>query len=130
MKKIILISALFLFLIGCDDTNNVNDLDKVTIPSSNVSYSQHIQPVFNLKCNNTGCHNSVDRKAGISLQNHSDATADASVIFPGLPQNSRLVWAIQAQTGAKAMPPVGLAPLTKNQIDGIVTWIKEGAKNN
>jgi len=28
------------------------------------------------------------------------------------------------------MPPVGYYPLTKNQIDGIITWIKEGAENN
>lgn len=130
MKKILLISSVFLFFIGCDDTTNVDSLDKTEIPSSNVSFSKHIYPVFNLKCNNSGCHNDSDRKGGISLASYSAATADGSVIFPGAPQNSRLVWAIQNQTGAMAMPPVGLSPLTANQITGIVTWIKEGAKNN
>jgi len=30
------------------------------------------------------------------------------------------------------MPPIGsiVRPLTKNQVDGIKTWIREGAKNN
>jgi len=126
----IIFAALAALYAGCDDTNNVNDLDKITIPSSNVSYAKYIQPVFNLKCNNSGCHNDTDLKGGISLTTWHNATADGSVIFPGSPQTSRLVWAIQDQSGAKPMPPVGLSPLTKNQISGIVVWIKEGAKNN
>jgi len=130
MKYTFLFSLLFLFFAGCDDTNSVKQLDSTDIPSSNVSYAKHIQPVFNLKCNNSGCHNASDAQGGIVLISYANTIADVSVVFPGMPQNSRLAWAIQGLSGAKSMPPVGLAPLTKNQIEGIVTWIREGAKNN
>jgi hypothetical protein len=114
---------------GCDDTINQEDLDSKIIPSVNVSYSQHIQPVFDARCSNAGCHNSIDRRAGLSLATWGDATSNSQIIFPGLPDNSKLVWAIERRASF-AMPPDGYRPLTKNQIEGIKTWIKEGAKNN
>ncbi len=118
-----------IFIAGCDDTINQEDLDSKIIPSSNVSFSKHIQPVFDARCSNAGCHNSIDRRAGLSLATWADATSNSQIIFPGLPDNSKLVWSIEGRS-AFPMPPVGYRPLTKNQIDGIKTWIKEGAKNN
>jgi hypothetical protein len=130
INQIGLISFFFAILfISCDDTNTVEDIDKRVIPSSNVSYSEHLQIVFDYKCNNSYCHNSVDRAGGLSLANHASTTASYLVVAPGYPDNSSLVWAIKG-ISANPMPPVGYPVLTKNQIDGIVTWIKEGAKNN
>jgi len=114
---------------SCDDTITQEDLDNRQIPSSNVSYSQHIQPVFDAKCNYAGCHNGRDMAGGLSLTNYYNTTADYLIVAPGLPENSKLVWSIEGR-GTNPMPPVGRWPLTKNQIDGIKTWIKEGAKNN
>jgi hypothetical protein len=131
MKNIInfLCFGLILFL-GCEDSTSVKDLDKVVIPSANVSYSQYIQPVFNLKCNNSGCHDDADRAGGLSLSTWANATASASIVFPKYPGNSKMIWAIKNQSGATQMPPLGQAALTANQISGITTWISEGAKNN
>ncbi len=114
---------------ACDDTNTVQDIDNRVIPSNNVSYNEHIQPVFDLKCNNSYCHNSIDRAGGLSLADHSGTTASYLIVAPGYPDNSSLVWAIKG-ISANPMPPVGYPVLTKNQVDGVVTWIKEGAKNN
>lgn len=125
---LILLSVIFI-IVSCDDTINQEDLDSKIIPSSNVSFSQHIQPVFDARCINAGCHNSIDRRAGLSLANWAETTSNSQIVFPGLPDNSKLVWAIEGRT-TSPMPPIGLRPLTKNQIDGIRTWIKEGAKNN
>jgi hypothetical protein len=121
-----LLSVIFLY---CKDTVTNSDIDNVTIPSSNVSYIKYIQPLFNVKCNYSGCHDDESRAAGVSLTNYQSATSDLSIIFPGEPQNSRLAIAIQPGA-AYPMPPAGYPSLTKNQIDGIITWIKEGAKNN
>jgi hypothetical protein len=130
MKYILATASLFaLILIACDDTLTNQDIDNKTIPSSNVSFGEHIQPVFQVKCNTANCHNSRDRAGGLSLDNHAEATSNALVIFPGLPDNSKLVWAIEGRS-TTPMPPVGWPPLTQNQITGIRTWIKEGAKNN
>lgn len=126
------IIILIYFLIACDDTINEN-IDNIVIPSQNVSYSQYIQPVFNYKCTNSGCHNSEDRAGGLSLTSWAEARTDPSIIFPGIPESSRLVWSIEPKYGsAFPMPPPNssVLPLTQNQIDGIITWIKEGAENN
>jgi hypothetical protein len=124
-----LIFASVIFYSGCDDTVTGNDIDNKIIPDHNVSYSEHIYPVLNAKCTNSGCHDDITMAAGLSLTNYSSTTADYSVVAPGFPDLSKLVWAIEGN-GATLMPPLGYPALTQNQIDGIKTWIEEGAKNN
>jgi len=122
----IILSVIFL---ACDDTLTNQDIDNKVIPNTNVSFGEHIQPVFQIKCNNTNCHNSRDRAGGLSLDNHAETTSNFLVVMPGIPDNSKLIWSIEGRS-TSPMPPVGWPPLTKNQITGIRTWIKEGAKNN
>lgn len=127
-----LIIAYILLFTGCKDTvAGSEDIDKVIIPSSNVSFSKYIFPVFNVKCATSGCHDDGTRAGNLSLTSWANATIDPSIIFPGKPNNSKLVWAIEGQAGIAPMPPIGfIRPLTPNQIQGIKTWIAEGAKNN
>ncbi len=122
------IGIIFLFF-SCKDTVTGDDIDKRAIPDKDVSYTKHIQPVFDIKCNSSGCHNDEDRAGSISLTSYQNTTADLSVVFPGQPQNSRLATAIQPSTSIP-MPPMAYPPLTENQVKGIITWIKEGANNN
>jgi hypothetical protein len=117
---------------GCDSTT-VEAVDSKTIPSSNVSYVNHIQPVLNVKCAVEGCHDVEYRAGGLSLTTWTATTSDPTVVFPGDPNTSKLVWAIDSKSGTTTpMPPInsGIPALTSNQIQGIKTWIKEGAKNN
>lgn len=123
------IFGLFLYS-GCKDTITGSQLDQRTIPDSNVSYQQDIQPIFDLKCSNSGCHDNASMAGGVSLSTWANTTADPGVVFPGKPDNSRLVWTIEHYAGEPPMPPVGYPSLTQNQIRGIRTWIQEGAKNN
>jgi hypothetical protein len=116
-------------IVACDDTVTNTQIDSVTIPASNVSFNKYILPVFQVKCNNANCHSSSKMAGGLSLESYPEATANSLVVFPGTPDNSKLVWAIEGRT-VSPMPPVGYPSLTKNQITGIRTWIKEGAKNN
>lgn len=129
VKLILMFTLLTIIFLSCDDTVTNQEIDKVIIPSSNVKFSEHIYPVFRVKCNTASCHNSRDRAGNLSLDSYSEAVSDPLIIFPGLPENSKLVWAIEGRV-ISPMPPIGYPPLTKNQIDGIKTWIKEGAKNN
>lgn len=115
---------------GCDDTITGKEIDERPIPQSNVSYSKHIQPVLELKCASSGCHNDATRAGGLALTSWAQTTADPIITFPGEPDNSMLVWTIEARAGVPPMPPVGYPPLTADQIRGIRTWIAEGAKNN
>ncbi|MBI5730278.1 MAG: hypothetical protein HY963_03990 [Ignavibacteriales bacterium] len=129
--NILLILSLFsiMLIAGCDDTINISDIDNKIIPTSNVSYAEYIQPVLTAKCARAGCHDDQTREAGLSLTSYSNTTQSYLVVAPLLPQNSKLVWSIEGTSGS-IMPPLGYPPVTKNQIDGIKTWIKEGAKNN
>lgn len=127
----ILLAAAFGIIItytGCKDQVTAADVDKVVIPDSNVSYSKYIQPVFNIKCTNTNCHEDATRAGGYSLTTCTNAS-DPNFVVPGYPDNSRLVQAIKALSNYP-MPPIGYPPLTQNQINGIITWIKEGAQCN
>lgn len=126
LYMIILLLPLFY---SCDDTVNPLYYD---IPESNVSYSKHIQPLFNLKCTNSGCHDDQTRAGNLSLTSYGNTTADLQIVVPYHPENSVLVWAIEGRIPAGFMPPptAPVAPLTDNQINGIKTWIKEGARAN
>ncbi|MFA7289060.1 MAG: c-type cytochrome domain-containing protein [Melioribacteraceae bacterium] len=114
---------------SCDDTINVFELDNKIIPSSNVSYNQYIQPVFTAKCANAGCHDDQIRAGNLSFTSYVNATSDYLVVAPGLPDNSKLVWAVEGNY-VDQMPPLGYWGLTSNQIAAIRIWVKEGAKNN
>lgn len=131
-------SKLFLTLIlssisfiSCDDTLTVQDVDNKIIPDKNVSFADHIYPVLQVKCSFSGCHVSPDPAGGLDLSTWVNITADPNIVFPGEPNLSKLVWTINGTSGVPVMPPryIGIV-LTQNQIQGIKTWIKEGAKNN
>lgn len=132
MRKIYLLlfcfSVVFISYYGCKDDITGEDLDRVVIPDTLVSYIKYIQPVFNVKCAYSGCHDDITRAKGLSLTTWSGARTPG-VVNPGDPVSSRLVWAVEG-TGAALMPPLGYPALTVNQIKGIRQWVLEGAKNN
>ncbi|MBU1101078.1 MAG: hypothetical protein KKA84_11810 [Bacteroidetes bacterium] len=124
-----LLTLLLITVVSCDDTITGTEIDKIQIPGRNVSYQEYIEPVLQIKCANNGCHDAISGAGGIVLVTHAHTTRDVSIVFPYNPDNSRLVWAIEGQTGT-IMPPLGYYPLTANQVEGIKTWISEGAQNN
>lgn len=134
LKKIFynsLILTSFIIIVfsqACDDT--LNQIDNSFIPEQDISFNDHLLRVFELKCNNAGCHNSQFRAGGVSLASCAEATESPLVVFPHEPDNSSLIWSIENQSGASQMPPLGYQPLTENQRRAIRTWIEEGAKCN
>ncbi len=130
--NILIVASLIIFSLSYCDGNGVNDIDNVEIPAENVSYSQYIQPVFNYKCTSSGCHDSETSAANLDLTTWAGATSDPLIVSPGFPNNSKLVWSIEGNSGTSIMPPPygTVLPLTENQIQGIKTWIEEGARAN
>ena len=132
VKYLLILLATLIIIISqnCKDTITSTDVDNIVIPDSNVSYSQYIAPVFNVKCVN--CHGVGTTEAGLDLTTWSGTVANPSIVFPGEPDNSILVWSIEGRPGFPAMPPVGspYTPLNQNQINGVRAWIAEGALNN
>ena len=126
LVSVFLLSILFL---SCDDTITNNDIDNVTIPSKDVSFAKYLQPVFNVKCTSSGCHDDITTAASYSLTTWSNAVIPG-IVDPFSVETSRIVWRIEG-IGVPIMPPIGpTPPLTLNQIKGIKTLISEGAQNN
>jgi hypothetical protein len=131
MKLLSFIIISFIFLQSCDDTLTNENVDNKPIPATNVSFAEHIYPVFQVKCAFSGCHAQPNPADGIDLSTWAGVTADPNIVFPFEPELSRLVWAIEGRAGISPMPVVGYTrPLTINQIQGIKTWIDEGALDN
>ena len=129
-QLLIIFLVLLAVIIGCDDTLTSGYLDDVIIPDKNVSYNEYIQPVLNVKCSTSGCQDDGTRAGDYSVTNWANVVTPG-IVDAGNVETSRLVWRIEG-LGVEPMPPLGstVRPLTKNQIDGIKTWIKEGALNN
>jgi len=135
-KKIIInifISIVFMMVLlftACDDSITGADIDNVEIPDKDVSYAEYIQPVFNVKCATSGCHDDGTRAGGYSMTSWSNVL-QPGIVDPYNVETSRLVWRIEG-LGVDIMPPIGatVPPITLNQLNGIKTWIAEGAKNN
>ncbi len=117
-----------LFLTSCDDSLTNQDVDKKIPPTSNLSFGKDIYPIFQVKC--MYCHNATDPAGGLDLTSYAAATADFNIIFPGEPELSGIVWAIEGRAGVTAMPLPGYPSLKPFHITAIKKWIEEGAKNN
>ncbi|MDH3269575.1 MAG: hypothetical protein OEM46_12060 [Ignavibacteria bacterium] len=124
---IVIFIALTIFILqNCDDTITSTDIDNLVMPDSNVSYRRHISPVFEVKC--VPCHNDSRSDGGVNLSSWVKATTDLSIIFPGSDSTSILVYTIERIPPYPPMPPSEW--LKRNHINGIRTWIREGALNN
>jgi mono/diheme cytochrome c family protein len=124
---ITLVLLIAILLISCDDQLNLPSDEE--IPSTNVSYNKHIQPIFNARCATAGCHDDQTKAGGLSLTSYQNTTAGYSFVFPGNPDASLLVLSVEGRS-QNPMPPPGRPPLTQKQIKAIRTWVAEGAKNN
>ncbi len=120
---------------GCKDSNNPlldNSPSNVVFPTSGtINYGRYVQPLFNQACSQVGCHSDdAGNTSRLRLTSYANTTDPSQlIVIPGHPENSRLVWSIEGSNGSVRMPPNGY-PLNQNQIDGIRTWITQGALNN
>lgn len=118
---------------GCKDTNGPGNGDSpsnVVFPTRDVSYSVHVQPLFNQACNFGGCHDSGPHQSPLRLTEYGYAVLTLpGVVVAGKPDQSTLVFRIEGRVGVRMPPPPG-NPLNQNQINGIRTWIADSAKNN
>ncbi len=111
---------------ACGD-NLVSNPNDIVFPSSNVSYNDQVQPLFNVGCNFSGCHNDASQAGFIRLTAWTYLFDTPGMVVPGKPENSPLY---QVMSGDLAHVASFQARINNNHIQGIYTWIQEGAKNN
>lgn len=91
-----------------------------------VCFETEVLPVFQSNCNQSGCHNSQDRREGYDLSSYE--TIVSRGIVPGDFKASEIYKVLVAPFGA-GMPQSPYSRLTDEQITTIATWIEEGAQN-
>src|SRR5262245_10705850 len=103
-----------------------------------VDYSEEIQPIFSSRC--VGCHVGGGAPHQLKLDEANSYSNLVNVashevpsllrVEPGDPDNSYMVQKVQGTAAVGGRMPLGLAPLTEEQIALIRRWISEGAANN
>jgi hypothetical protein len=116
---------------GCKDNNPISNLSDIVFPDSAVSYSRHVQPLFQQRCAFSTCHAGSSAAAGLDLTSpsyHNLLNHQPRLVTSGEPDNSLLVQRLEGTVGPRM--PLNSLPLTQNQIRGIRRWILEGAAPN
>ncbi len=115
-------------LSSCKDTSNPSSpIGNIVFPATNISYEKQVQPLFNIGCATTSCHDNESQKGNLDLSSYGLWKLDPGVIIDGDTTNSRFIWCIEGRAGSPPMPPA--RPLVQNQIQGLKRWIFEGAKD-
>ena len=93
-----------------------------------VDFNTEVKPIFNSKC--IACHGGVKREAGFSVLFRTEAVGKTEsgkpAIIPGDPDNSEMIQKDHHHDPEERMPYKHDA-LTKDQINTLRQWIKEGA---
>jgi len=108
----------------------------IVLPDSNLSYTDHIFPLFSVKCGSeSGCHsmNFGGLPArGLDLTNYYNMIThlidgNELLIIPFQGEQSILYNILLGPESGRPQMPKDRAPLSVNNILGIRTWINEGA---
>jgi mono/diheme cytochrome c family protein len=125
MKKNSIISLLFFLALAACEARNDNN---------RVSYGFDIYPIFNTNC--LMCHgDEKNSSANLNLSTYESLMKGDSdngpVIVPKYPENSFLINKIASPVPAYgSRMPLGMEPLSNDEILLIERWIYFGAKDN
>src|SRR5437762_166578 len=96
---------------------------------SAIDFNTQVKPIFNKKC--ITCHGGVRRKSNFSLLFRADALAKNKsgkpAIIPGDPDHSEMIRRLTLKDPDERMP-YKHDPLSKEEIEILRKWIKQGAK--
>lgn len=123
---IALLSCASCVLSSCADDGMITNPDAIVFPDSNVSYRDHVNPWLTLRCG--PCHGGSSPAGDINLTRYSSLLFDRpNLVVPGAPGESLLCQVLEGTIGH----PVGqFQSLRPEQVAGIRTWVREGARNN
>lgn len=94
-----------------------------------IDFNTEVKPILNKKC--IACHGGVKQQGGFSVLFREEALAPTKsgkpAIIPGNPEESEFIKRLKSDDPEKRMPYKHEA-LSKNEIDILSTWVKQGAK--
>jgi len=124
--------SVLLWAVGCKDTSPTGPDESpsnIVFPATDVSYAAHVQPLFNQTCALSGCHADGPRPNPLSLTSYENLMFNSlQVVVRGEPDQSVLILRVEGRIAPRM--PLSRNALNQNQINGLRTWIAEGALNN
>src|SRR5678816_2648482 len=100
-------------------------------PQGDMIFSADIQPIFTTNCAVSGCHDGnfydPDLRTGNSYTSMFNIAGCIDTVNPA---NSDLYKRINAQAGSPGFMPDGGNRLPQSDINKVLLWIEQGAKNN
>jgi uncharacterized membrane protein len=91
-----------------------------------VYFKQKILPLIVSNCAMSGCHDAISKKEGVVLTDYTNIIKEVNTKNP----TSSKLYTSLLETGEDRMPPPPMAGFSKENIAMVLTWIKQGAKNN
>jgi mono/diheme cytochrome c family protein len=100
--------------------------------SAEVSYYRQVRPLFQQHCQ--GCHQPAKAQGGFVMTDYADllkkGDRDQPGVVPGKPEESYVVEQIRGKDGKKPEMPKGKDPLPEHDVNLIVQWIAQGARDD
>ncbi len=144
MCRIIVLGLLSFLLLSCTnnkvekpaviptDTTNVHSSNCTENLSDTISFAKHIVPIFRTNCAIASCHSGSRPEGNLNLET---SVAYVHITRPNrgyldinVPKNSILYNSLTST--ANQMPPFPSSKLNDCEINQIMKWMKQGAKNN
>lgn len=125
MKRFFFIGSIIIFCVLCRCSP---DESSVCAPPETVSFSKDIVPIFNQYC--VSCHSGTSPSANLNLE-QSAAYAQLTKAGKGYIDTLTPAYSVlyaSINSSANPMPPTG--KLDKCQLDIVLKWITQKAKNN
>ena len=91
-----------------------------------VYFKQKILPLIVSNCAMSGCHDAISKKDGVILTDYTNIFKEVNTKNP----TSSELYTSLMETGEDRMPPPPMAAFSNENIAIVLTWIKQGAKNN
>jgi hypothetical protein len=130
----ILLAVLFFLAVlnTCKDNGTNPENTEFVLPDSNLTYLDHIRPMFVAKCaSRSGCHSNTDLAGGLDLTDYQAirlhwVNVTTPLVIDGDGANSYLYRVLlPTDIGTPRMPLDG-PYLNNNNTNGIKVWIDEG----
>jgi WD40 repeat protein/mono/diheme cytochrome c family protein len=105
---------------------------KVGPQETPVSYHGEVRKILQQHCQ--GCHQPAKAGGGFVMTSHAALLAKGDSgepgLVPGKPEASKVVAQITAHGGKKPAMPRGGEPLPEKDVEKIVLWVRQGAKDD
>ena len=131
-----LILILLLLSFACKDEGPNPAEQEFVLPESNITYSDHLEPFFLAKCGSrSGCHGPTDKAGGLDITSYTairehlvySSVGDVILVIPGDGESSFLYNVLIRDYLDTPRMPLDGPYLNQNNVNGVKTWIDEGA---